>query len=203
MHVHLTRSLIVVCFLLACVPAWASSNTVDSSPPFALISPAVADRLKAEAATPEAQHLLKEADAGLAKAPNALPKVHTEGTLPHQGIWDQSLAAEKDWPLMLTFGVAYRLTGDKRYLTATERFLSAWLSVYKVSFNPIDETNLDQMILAYDLTRSGLSQPTEDMMATFLRTMAEGYLDKIAHEKVLNFLEINAKIETVPAATAK
>jgi trigger factor len=27
--------------------------------------------------------------------------------------------------------------------------------------------------------------------------------DKIAHEKVLNFLEINAKIETVPAATAK
>jgi len=183
MHVRLAAHLILVGVVLACAPAWGGTIAVDSPSPFALISPAVADRLKAQAATPEAQHLLKRAEAGLAKMPDPLPVVHTEGTLPHQGTWDQSVAAKADWPLMLAFGMAYRLTGDARYLRASERFLTAWRAVYKVSFNPIDETDLDQMILAYDLTRTGLSHPTQEKMESFLRAMAEGYLDKIAHEK--------------------
>jgi len=155
----------------------------DNAVPYALVSPAVADKLKGEAATSAAQHIIKTADAALAQIPNPMPLVHTEGTLPHQGIFDQSALAQKDWPLMLNFAMAYRLTGDPRYLQATEKFLNAWLDVYKVSFNPIDETNLDNMIVAYDLVRPGLSKETQDKMTVFLRTMAEGYLDKIAQQK--------------------
>jgi len=155
----------------------------DGTSPFALISPAVIDRLKSEAATPTALHLIKEADKDLGQTPDPLPRVHTAGTLPHQGIWDQSVAAKKDWTRMLTLGLAYRLTGDPRYLKAAERFISAWATVYQFSFNPIDETSMDQILLAYDLSRPGLSQPTQEKMTAFLHTMAEGYLDKIAREK--------------------
>jgi hypothetical protein len=108
-----------------------------------------------------------------------VPRVHTEGTLPHQGIWDQSVEAEKDWPLMLDLGLAYRLTGDRRYLDAENRFLTAWLGVYKVSFNPIDETNMDQIVLADDLASSDLPETTREKMTDFLRDMAGGYLDRI------------------------
>jgi hypothetical protein len=155
----------------------------DDSSSFALIPPAGVARLKTEASTPEAQALIKRADLDLAATPGPLPRIHLEGTLPHQGIWDQSIAATKDWPRMVDLATAYDLTGDPRYLAGTEKFLSAWLDVYQVSFNPIDETSLDQWIFAYDLTRAGLTQPTRDKMSAFLRTMATGYLDRIAQEK--------------------
>jgi len=84
---------------------------------------------------------------------------------------------------MLDFALAYRLTGDSRFLGAAEKFMSAWAGVYQVSFNPIDETSLDQMIFAYDLTNAALTPATRDKMRDFFRTMAQGYLDKMAHGK--------------------
>jgi len=30
--------------------------------------------------------------------PRAIARIHTEGTLPHKGIWDQSVEAKKDFP---------------------------------------------------------------------------------------------------------
>jgi hypothetical protein len=174
----LTLALLLPAFAFAAPDAQA-----DAASPFAIIPPAGVARLKADASTPEAQAVIMKANLALAATPDPLPRVHTEGTLPHQGIWDQSIAATKDWPRMVDLATAYVLTGDPRYLAATEKFLSAWLNVYQVSFNPIDETNLDQWIFAYDLTRPGLSQPTQDKMTAFLHTLAAGYLDKIAHEK--------------------
>jgi hypothetical protein len=117
--------------------------------------------------------------------------VHTEGTWPHQGIRDQSVESEKDWPLMLGLGLAYRVTADRRYLDAENRFLTAWLDVYKVSFNPIDETNMDQIIWAYDLTGSELPESTREKMSRFLREMAGGYLDRI-DQQITNHREDNA-----------
>ncbi|MGB8356392.1 MAG: alginate lyase family protein [Chthoniobacteraceae bacterium] len=147
--------------------------------PFALVPPAVAGRLRELGGSKEGLAIIKLADAGLVQAPRAVERVHTEGTLPHQGIWDLSMEAKKDWPLMLDLGLAFRLTGEKRYLDAEDRFLNAWLDVYKVSFNPIDETNMDQVITAYDLAASGLPQATRDKMNGFLREMATGYLERI------------------------
>jgi hypothetical protein len=164
-------------------PPSDADTTTDSSTSFALIPPAVADQIRNEAATPAAVNLLKEADEDLAIPPDPQKVVRTQGSLPHEGIRDESELAEKDWPRMLILAMAYRLTGDPRYLQASERVISAWVDVYEVDFDPIDETNLDKMILAYDLTRSGLSQPTQKKMTKFLRTMAEGYLHDMEKEK--------------------
>ena len=171
-------------FTLILAYATLSLAMATSPAPFSIISPTASAQMKNESGTPEAQHLLAEANANFAEAPDPLSVVHTEGTLPHHGIYDASVQAKKDWPLMLKFGLAYRLTGDPRYLKASDRFITAWVDVYQVSLNPIDETGLDQMILAYDVVRPDLSAATQEKMTTFLRTLAMGYLDKIANEKI-------------------
>ncbi len=144
---------------------------------FALISPAVAASLKAQRKTAEAGKIVRDADAALKQTPHPMERVHTEGTLPGKGIHDESAAAEKDWPLTLELAFAYRLTGNKRYLAQTATFLDAWATVYKVSHNPIDETNFSNLVLALDLTRSDLPPAVAEHTVALFRAMAVAYLD--------------------------
>jgi hypothetical protein len=167
---------------LVLATSWAAAWAQPAS--YALISPAAVARLAGEAGTPEGRAVIRSANSLLARPPHPLPVVHTEGTLPHHGIRDQSVVAQRDWPAMLSFALAYRLTGDRRYLAAADRYFSEWLRVYPPAFNPIDETNLDQMILAFDVAGADLSPAAREAMGPFLRTLAEGYLAKIAREGI-------------------
>ncbi|SNS21958.1 Alginate lyase [Granulicella rosea] len=151
------------------MPAWAQN--------FAIVSPATAASLKAQRGTPEAGKIVRDAEAALKQTPHPMERVHTEGTLPGKGIHDESAAAEKDWPLTLNLAFAYRLTGDKRYLAQTAKFLDAWATVYKPSRNPIDETNFGNLVLALDLTRADLPPEVAEHTAALFRAMALQYLD--------------------------
>lgn len=144
---------------------------------FAIFSPETASALRSAEASETGRTVIAAADAALARTPGPMPVVHTEGTLPGHGIRDESLVARRDLPAMLDFALAWRLTADRKYLDAADRFLSAWTAVYIVSRNPIDETNFDAMILAYDLTEADLPAGTRAAMDGFLRTLATGYLD--------------------------
>jgi Alginate lyase len=152
------------------------------SPSFAIISPQVASTLKEKASTPAGRSIISTADANLSNQPKPLPVIHTEGTLPNQGISNQSHEAMKDMSVILSFSFSYRLTTEPRYLVAAERFFSAWLAVYHPSLNPIDETKFFPFILAYDLVREGLSAETREKMNTFLHDLATGYLSQIAQQ---------------------
>ena len=112
-------------------------------------------------------------------APRALPRVHTEGTLPHQGIRDESIAAEKDWPLMRRLALLYRAGHRPEDLSRAERLLDAWAKTYRPSFNPIDETGLDAMIDAYALLQPDLGDATRSAVSAFLRKLGEGYLRQL------------------------
>jgi hypothetical protein len=154
------------------------------TPSFALISPeAAAKPLSVEKTSAIAQKILAAAEKAVARDPMPLPNVHTEGTLPHQGIWDQSIKAEADWGAMLNLALAWQITPDPRYLQAEDKYLTAWTDVYQISFNPIDETNLDQLILAFDLTQSQLPDATRQKVHQFLQTIAQGYLQRIQAKK--------------------
>lgn len=111
------------------------------------------------------------------RPPAPLPRLHTEGTLPGHGIRDISIRAKQDQPIVLNLAIAWRLTGDRRFLDATGRYLEAWADVYQMSFNPIDETGFDTLIMAYDLTRTELAPSTQTKLDAFWRKMAIGYLD--------------------------
>lgn len=144
---------------------------------YAIFSPQVGSALSTTRSSEAGEATIAAAEAALARTPGPLPVVHTEGTLPGQGIRDASVVARRDLPTMLDFALAWRITGEQKYLDAADRFLRAWAETYVVSLNPINETNFDAMILAYDLTETDLSDSTRAAMDGFLRNLATGYLD--------------------------
>lgn len=121
--------------------------------------------------------VIARATEALDRPPGALPRLHTEGTLPGHGIRDISIKAKQDQPIVLNLAIAWRLTGDRRFLDATSRYLEAWADVYQMSLNPIDETGFDALVLAYDLTENDLADPVRAKLDRFWRAMATGYLD--------------------------
>jgi hypothetical protein len=132
---------------------------------------------KGAAQVPAAQEVVAKAKAALARPPGAIPKLHTEGTLPGKGIREISLKAKEDQPIVLNLALAWRLTGDRAYLDQAGRYLEAWADIYQPSFNPIDETGFDTLLMAYDLTEADLPAATRAKVDALWRTMAAGYLD--------------------------
>lgn len=127
-------------------------------------------------ADPGVRALVSNVQAHLNEEPHALAKLHTEGTLPHEGIYDQSVAAERDLDLLRDAALAWRATSDDRYLKLVDRLLYAWVTTYQPSFNPIDETHFDGLILAYDMTASALPVKTRNASMAFLTKLANGYI---------------------------
>ena len=162
--------------VLACPAAWGAA-------PFALLSPERLALLPARASSSEGKSVLRAAQAAWQRRPSPLPVIHVEGTLPHQGIHDQSALAKKDWDLLRDLGLAFALTNDQRYLDQAQVFLEAWLGVYRPSYNPIDETGLSSLILAWDCTRAALPAATNARMSAFWRQLATGYLDSMASQR--------------------
>ena len=144
---------------------------------FALYSPAMVKGLRGQRDTDAAKAVLNAAAGEVKETPHPMARVHTEGTLPHQGIRDESIEAERDLDKMQNLAFAYRLTGDTAYLAKASEFMDAWVSLYKVSGNPIDETRFEPMVVAFDLTRGVLKPELETKLVAFFRGMSETYLD--------------------------
>ena len=178
------------------VATWpiASLAASDSFSHYAFISPANA--AKKLTFNTDIKALVKQADRILKMQPKALSTVHVEGVLDFKDAEHM-----KDWPKTLSLALAYRLTHDVRYLNKAQAYLIAWLDLYYLSLhaipadpacmtyplpnpgrqcvNPIDETDLSTLVLAYDLLSSELPEDTKIKMLRFMRNMAESYLGDI------------------------
>lgn len=141
---------------------------------YAVLGPTYA---KGATQAPAAEEVIAKAKAALTRPPGAIPKLHTEGTLPGKGIREISLKAKEDQPIVLNLALAWRLTGDRAYLDQAGRYLEAWADIYEPSFNPIDETGFDTLLMAYDLTEADLPAATRAKVDKMWRAMAVGYLD--------------------------
>ena len=161
----------------------------------------------AQSGDPAAVKLIARATQHLGQTPHPLPRLHTEGTLPHQGIYDESVVAARDFPVMRDAAIAWRLTGDKRFAERVDTFLHAWVGTYVPSFNPIDETKFDALIQAYMLARDGLTPSTREETQRFLRTLAEGYIARtdaarqpLSHTWINNWQSHRIKLMAMSAA---
>lgn len=132
------------------------------------------------AAMPPSATVLTQAVANPpAPVPQALPVIHTEGTLPHVGLHDQSAAAVRDFSYMLDLALAWRDTRDSAALAQLKRYLNVWMQVYRPSFDPIDETPLGNLIAAYRLTAADLPAATAQATRAFIERLARGYLERM------------------------
>jgi hypothetical protein len=164
------------------VKAEAEADVVSSSPAastarFALFNPGSGASWRAAADTPAATAVLERATLGLTRPPGAIPVLHTEGTLPGRGIREISGRAREDFPIALSLALAYGLTGDARYAERAETYLTAWATTYRWSFNPIDETGFDTLIMATDLIDDALNPEAKARIDGFWRALSVGYLD--------------------------
>lgn len=169
---------------------------------FAVISPSAARLMPKLAETMEGRYAISVANKNLGRSPSPVVRIHVEGTLPHQGIFDQSIAALTELGLIRDFAFAYRLTGDPQYLDQVKRFIDAWVSTYQLSFNPIDETAFDALMLANDLCGQDFSPELREKVDSFIRRMVEGYLTSIANLKkpdTTNWQSLRVKLITMGA----
>lgn len=154
-----------------------STAALEAAPPFAIFGPAAGGDWSAHAGTAEAAVVLERARSGLTRPPGAIPVIHTEGTLPGRGIREISGRAREDFAITLALALAWRLTGDGLYAERAELYLLAWAGTYRWSFNPIDETGFDTLIMATDLVDDGLTRDGKARIDGFWRRLSVGYLD--------------------------
>jgi Alginate lyase len=179
--------------------ALAAPAAPAAAPGYALLAPDFAIGHSRDKA---ARAIIARARAALSRPPGAIPQLHTEGTLPGKGIREISLVAKRDQPIVLDLAIAWRLTGDHAFLDQTGRYLDAWARIYHQSFNPIDETGFDTMIMATDLTKADLPADIRGRVDGFWRAMAAGYLDAMdAHPThgVTNWQSHRVKLATMAA----
>lgn len=150
-----------------------------AEPAFALVSRDEAEALAGAKPSSARAQAIRFADRVLDRAPHAMSRIHVEGTLPHHGIYDESREALRDFPAARDLALAARLTGDDRYAAAAARLIAAWIETYRPSFNPIDETGLDALILAFDLLPDRAKAPLAEPGRRFWQALAQGYLDRL------------------------
>jgi hypothetical protein len=131
------------------------------------------------ASAPEQAEAVALAQAALSRFPHPMVHVHTEGTLPHQGIRDQSIEAERDWPAARDLAVGYCVTGNTIYLKHADAILDAWMKTYQPNFNPIDETGLEQLFLAADILDNAMPPALFAQWQAFAAKLSTGYLTQI------------------------
>jgi len=169
------------CLVFFALQAHADSSS--SAPLFSVIPSAVASQLRGKQTQPAGATVLQAAEADLTREPHAVRHLHTEGLLPHQGLYDQSVEASKDFTRLLNFGLAYQMTGDRKFLNAADHFFNVWIDTYQVSGNPIDETSFDRIFLAYDLTRADLPPSTQQKFDAFAQSLTDSLTESLKHEK--------------------
>lgn len=142
-------------------------------------------------------------------SPRAIPRIHVEGTLPHQGIWDVSVEAKKDLHLMRDLALLWRANGDKATLAQLAALLDAWADVYQPAYNPIDETDFDMLVDAYAVTQAALPPATRAKVAAMLHGWSAGYLREMANPHgwsgiwVNNWQSHRIKLATLMAVALK
>lgn len=155
-----------------------------------------------EGADDDRREIVRRAEQALERPPGAVSELHTEGTLPGQGIRDASIVAKQDQLVAFDLAMAWRLTGDRAFLAAASLYLKSWADTYRQSLNPIDETGFDTMMFATDLVGPGLPVPLRAKLLAFWRRMAVGYLDAMdagARNATTNWQSHRVKLATVAA----
>jgi hypothetical protein len=112
--------------------------------------------------------LLRAADAALPCEPNPIRRIQTEGKLAGDPVKVATQASLGDMGRLGALGFAYFITGDARYAAKARSFILAWARTNQPTGDPIDETNLEPLIEAYDQTRDTFPAPD--------RAEADGYL---------------------------
>ncbi|HGM5488615.1 TPA: alginate lyase family protein [Serratia fonticola] len=125
------------------------------------------------------QSVIDSAKSIVVKKPNAISNVHIEGNVIQGAAYNKIKNATYDWDKMKILAYAWSVTHSQVYLDTLSNYFTAWLDVYKITYNPIDEEKITNMIIAYDLVKDDLSSDLKLKMNFFIEKLLSGYLTEI------------------------
>jgi hypothetical protein len=121
--------------------------------------------------------LQRIADEALQEEPNPIDTIRTEGLLQGDPRKTATWAAFGDFRKMYALALAYRVTGHRAYLDKTTVYLFDWASTNIPRGDPIDDTNLDPAIEAYDMIKDKLVYGENKRIRNWLRRTAQAEID--------------------------
>jgi len=124
------------------------------------------------------------ADVAVNENPNPIDTIRTEGLLQGNPKKIATSAALRDMRKMYALAITYRIDGEKNYLANLASYLTAWAKVNIGRGDPIDDTNLEQAIEAYDLVKTKLKPNDNSLIVKWFKQTADAEIDK--HQKKMN-----------------
>lgn len=129
----------------------------------------------------------KTADAALSDNPNPIDTIHTEGRLQGDPKKAASWEAFKDMRKMYALALIYRVSGDKKYLNKAIAYLAAWSKQNIPNGDPIDDTNLDPAVEAYDLIKTDIDAANNKLITGWLAQTAQMEINKMKKGKTTSY----------------
>lgn len=113
------------------------------------------------------------ADDALGDDPNPIDTIRTEGLLQGDPRKTATWEAIRDLHKMYALSIAWRVTRKQEYFNKASVYLIAWADSNHSRGDPIDDTNLDPAIAAFDNIKDGLTTGETRRIARWLRQTAE------------------------------
>ena len=113
------------------------------------------------------------ADGAMGDDPNPIDTIRTEGLLQGDPRKTATWEAIKDLHKMYALSMVWKVTGRREYLNKATVFLIAWADSNHSRGDPIDDTNLDPAIGAYDLVKDQLVPAENRRIVRWLRQTAD------------------------------
>lgn len=117
--------------------------------------------------------ILRNANEALTATPNPADTILTEGILQGDPRKTKTWESIQDMQKVYALALAYKVTGTGVYLTKASEFLAAWAMKNHPMGNPINDTNLDRIIFAYDLVKADLSADVNKSVSAWLYQVAQ------------------------------
>lgn len=123
------------------------------------------------------KNLLGIANKALEETPNPVDTILTQGLLRGDPRKTRTWEALKDMKKVYALALAHKVLDGKKYLTKASEFLQAWANRNKPMGDPINDTNLDPIIFAYDLLKNSLTTEVKQQTEKWLENVAQQELN--------------------------
>jgi hypothetical protein len=117
--------------------------------------------------------LRSAADKALDDKPSPVEVIVSAGVLASDPAKVKTVAALGDMAKIEALAWTAVVTGEEKYMAKTRDFVLAWASVNKPDGNPINDTTLEPLIEAYDITRPGFTSSNRARIDQWLESLAE------------------------------
>jgi len=135
----------------------------------------------------QVQLLIKQyketADQALDTLPDPIVTISTEGKLKGDPVKIATWHSIRDFKKIYALALMYKLYGRAEYLQKAKIYLLAWAKVNQPGGNPINDTNLDEVIEGYDLIKTNLEPGDEQLIRSWLHRTAEAEINKIPKDE--------------------